>query len=397
MRKFLRLFPALLLAGSISTWLQAQDSTFYEENIPTVDKPMVDCRETNNINVGEVADAYPFLSADGLRLYFTSNREGGHGRFFLSQRNSVKEPFREPGVLGSQLTDGYYAGTLTADERTLCMVKNGDMYLSFRKDWKTEFSTPVLIKGQSNHYHFGPAISPDGNEIIVTVTVDGNDVMKRYRRIDDIEYREVDILPAPAGNEPGPGQFSKDGLSYYFSLEEEGKQEAIIWRYTRPTIRDAFVDLEKLPVSINKLIRNFQPSVNGDASIIVFVTSQNDAWEEDDIVLVNDPEKSLKAEEFYAKVVDNKSGLTVMNKVVTPEVKAYPNPFHNNIILEMDPAQVEGTVFSLYDLSGRLILSQRIATPRTDIRLNNLAGGTYVYQVVNSRKKMVSSGKLVRQ
>src|SRR5262245_38395074 len=82
----------------------------------TFDSPL-----TKLVNKPGVADAYPFLSGDGLRLYFTSNREGGHGRFFISKRNNLTEPFGEPVVLSKHLTDGYYAGSLTADELTLCM------------------------------------------------------------------------------------------------------------------------------------------------------------------------------------------------------------------------------------------------------------------------------------
>src|SRR6185369_17051813 len=74
------------------------------------------CRETTGINKTKVADSYPYITGDGLRLYFTSNREGGHGRFFISTRKSVNDPFVDPKVLSPNLTDGFYAGTLTADE-----------------------------------------------------------------------------------------------------------------------------------------------------------------------------------------------------------------------------------------------------------------------------------------
>ncbi len=356
----------------------------------------IDCRVTNGINQPKVADAYPYLSADGLRLYFTSNREGGHGRFFISQRTSVVLPFGEPMVLGKELVDGFYAGTMTADELTLCMVKAGDMYISYRRSMQHEFSQPVLIKGQSENYHFGPAISPDGSEIIVTVTVDDVDIMKMYRKRVTGEFEEAGVLPTPNQGEPGPGQFSKDGLSYYFSLEET-KEDAVIWRYSRPSVKDKFVDLEKLPVTINALKRNFQPSVNGDGSIIVFVTSQNDLWEEDDIMLVNDDGRKLEAMEKFETVTKNESGaIAVMNKVVTAKVRAYPNPFNDNITLEVDEESVEGSVVSIYDLRGALVSSERITGSRMTIELSQLAAGTYVYQVVNSKKKMLSSGKIVK-
>ena len=351
---------------------------------------------TKLVNKPGVADAYPFLSGDGLRLYFTTNREGGHGRFFISTRKNTMEAFGEAVVLSKNLTDGYFAGSLTADELTLYMVKSGKMYMSKRMSKDSEFGEPVLIKGVADKYHYGPAISPDGNEMIVMSSLGRNKIVKIYKKVTDTEFREAGELPIPEGNSPGPGQFSKDGLSYYFSFEN-GKKEVAIWRYSRRSVTDKFVDLEELPVRINALQRNFQPTVNADASIIIHTTSQNDLWDEDDIVLVNDPDKALTAPEQFTSVQKNNAkDLTVMNKVVTTQVRTFPNPFQSDIILEMSELPGEHTFFMLYDLTGKMIKQQRIVGQRTNIGLGNLPSATYIYQVVDDKKALISSGKLVK-
>jgi hypothetical protein len=348
------------------------------------------------VNKPGVADAYPFLSGDGLRLYFTSNREGGFGRFFISTRKNTSEPFGEPVVLSKKLTDGYYAGSLTADELTLCMVKSGKMYISKRMSTDSEFGEPVLIKGIVEKYHFGPAISPDGTEIIVMLSAGKNKMVKIYKIEGETLYREAGELPIPGTDEPGPGQFSKDGLSYYFSFEND-KKEVAIWRYTRQSTHDKFVDLEELPVKINALKRNFHPTVNADASIIVHTTSQNNLWEEDDIVLVSDPGKALTAPEQFTNVQKNDAqNITVMSKVVTAQVRTFPNPFQREVILEMSEQPGERTFFILYDLTGKMIKQQRIVNKQTRIELGNLPSATYIYQVVDDKKALVSSGKLVK-
>jgi hypothetical protein len=127
------------------------DSNLGESKSQKFDSPF-----TSLVNKPNVADAYPFLSGDGLRLYFTSNREGGHGRFFISERSSVMVPFGEAMVLSSKLTDGYYAGSLTRDELTLCMVKEGKLYISKRTEVGAEFEEPVLVEGIKSNYHYGP-------------------------------------------------------------------------------------------------------------------------------------------------------------------------------------------------------------------------------------------------
>lgn len=363
----------------------------------TSSKPLeFDSPLTKNVNKPGVADAYPFLSGDGLRLYFTSNREGGHGRFFISTRQNVTEPFGEPVVLSKNLTDGYYAGSLTGDELTLCMVKSGKMYISTRKSMDSEFGVPVLIKGIPETYHFGPAISPDGKEIIV-MGGRGTEEVKIYKRTGDNEYREAGTLPIPGNNEePGPGQFSKDGLSYYFSFEKKNK-EVSIWRYSRNALSSAFVDLEELPVKINALKRNFQPTVNSDASIIVHTTSQNDMWEQDDIVLVSDPAKALTMPEQFASVQKNDAkNLTIMNKIVATQIKTFPNPFQSDVIVEMSEQPAAGTLFILYDLSGKMIKQQQLSNSRTTIQLGNLPAAMYIYQVTDNKRKLLISGKLVK-
>ncbi|MEI9910681.1 MAG: hypothetical protein WDO71_13990 [Bacteroidota bacterium] len=39
-----------------------------------------------------------------------------------------------------------------------------------------------------------------------------------------MSFFEAGELPIPDGSDPGPGQFSKDGLSYYFSFENPNKE-----------------------------------------------------------------------------------------------------------------------------------------------------------------------------
>ncbi|MBL7743288.1 MAG: PD40 domain-containing protein [Chitinophagaceae bacterium] len=403
----MRQLPGFILSLSLTLFSrysfcqEVAEKAMIEEEVqiqPSSKPQKFDSPMTRLVNQPGVADAYPFLSADGLRLYFTSNREGGHGRLFISTRMSIKEPFGEPVVLSKHLPDGYYAGSLTSDELTLCMVSSGYMYISKRYSRSSEFGEPVQLKGIPDQYHFGPAISPDGNTIIVTVTLDNTDIFKIYNRQSEYSFTEAGVLAVPQGNDIGPGQFSKDGLSYYFSIEdEEVTKEASIWRYTRSSTSNKFVDLEQLPVTINALQRNFQPTVNADASIIVHVTSQNDLWEEDDIVLVNDPGKALTAPEQFTSIAKNDANtLTVKTKVASAQIRTFPNPFFNEIILEMNEQPGEGTVFTLYDLTGKMLKQQQIVNNRTALQFDKLPAATYIYQVTDAKRKLVSSGKLVK-
>jgi hypothetical protein len=399
------------------------DSTT-EENAKTVD-----CRETNGINKSKVADSYPYLSEDGLRLYFTSNREGGHGRFFISTRKSINDPFAEPKVLSKNLTDGYYAGTLTGDELTLCMVNSGSMYISTRSNRNEEFPSPIIVTGTTDSYNFGPSISKDGKEIIVTVKSGGKDKIRVYRRTGPATVDLKSSFSFTEGSDPGPGQFSKDGLSYYFSVEKNDKES--LWRFTRKTITDdIFGNPEQLPEHIKGLKNYLQPSLNGDGSILVFVTSPNNVWEGDDIILVNIFKKDFASPRLADSVISNTgNSVKMINKISTPQLieysnslkeylnpskqltiktkdpangngiyqlKVYPNPFAASINVEISELPGHGALFNLYDLSGKIIKQQKINDLQTRVVVNQLLAGVYTYQVVDEKGKLISSGKLVK-
>lgn len=360
-----------------------------EEELP----PPPDCRETNAINMHGQAEAYPYLSADGLRLYFTSSREGGHGRFFISTRKSIHDPFGAPTVLSRHLEDGYYAGTLTADELTLCMVMSGDMYISIRKSIRDEFPEPVKVEGTSDNYHFGPAISPDGKEIMVMETVNDKDHIRIYKRTGLYTVKEDGVLPVPEG-EPCPGQYSKNGLAYYFSIEI-GEEENI-WRYSRTSLQNRFADLQELPVQMKGLKNNLQPSVNGDGSILVFVTSPNELWQTDDILLVNNV-KGFDVPDVFTNVVSNETNtMKVMSKLTTTSLNIYPNPFHANITIDMNETPAAGTTLTLYDLAGRKMRQEMLTNRRTTLSLDRFIAGVYIYHVVDANGRVISSGKLVK-
>jgi Tol biopolymer transport system component len=70
------------------------------------------------------ADCTPHISADGLALYFNSDRDGGygHGDLYRATRNSISELFGEPLNLGSNVNSwvgAEHGPSVSLDELTL--------------------------------------------------------------------------------------------------------------------------------------------------------------------------------------------------------------------------------------------------------------------------------------
>ena len=351
---------------------------------------------TKKINKPSITEAYPFLSADGLRLYFTSNREGGHGRLYISSRNSIDEEFGEPEILSKHLTDPFYCGSLTADELTIYLAKNGAIYVSHRTDRKSSFGPPKQLEEIKNGWAFGPGISPDGKELVITTTPEGykDEVNVLYRKDAGGKFRQVEVLASPEGMDAGPAQFSKDGLSLYCSLENSKNNEEKLFRYKRNTIQDRFIEMDELPANLNIHSQCLQPTVNGDESLLAYVVS-NGGWSEDDIVLVN-MEGSKKNPAILTRDNADQS-LKMLQQINPAQVKVYPNPFRDHIVFEMKANPQEGTIFELYDLSGKLLRKERITDRVSDIRLTEGNSGFYLFRIMSREGKILSSGKLVRE
>ena len=64
----------------------------------------------------------------------------------------------------------------------------------------------------------------------------------------------------------------------------------------------------------------------------------------------------------------------------------YPNPAKSQINLKAD-AKLLGSVFSIYDNTGKLVLSGKINSENTVIELGNLSGGIYMFNVGGNLKQ----------
>jgi hypothetical protein len=334
----------------------------------------LDCRETNPVNKQKIADAYPWISADGLRLYFSSSRNVAFSKIHISTRASVEDAFGEPRILSSLVPEGFIGASFTVDELTMIAVKSGDLYISIRNDIHSAFPNPVEVKGiPGNIYHLGPSFSPDGKEIIVTVKHSGDYSIRRYVRTGTYELKEAGKIEVQEKGEPGPGQLSKDGLSYYFSIETKTTEQ--LWRYTRTALNQPFEKLEcindQLPGWMTSLRNNLQPSVNADGSILVFVTSHGKGWNDDEIGLVN----FVKP----AKPVITLKEIAAEKTMV--EVNVYPNPFTSAVTIDIAALPASGATVNVYDINGKLVKQQRITSTRSEIILDKLPAGIYPYNI----------------
>ena len=408
------------------------------------------------INNADTCEAYPFLSADGLRLYFTSDREEGFGKIFFCNRNSLTENFGTPRQLSKQLPDGFYAATLTADELTLYCCNNGEIYKTTRKSLHDDFSKPLKLTDFEDGWKFAPAISSYGNELILVKSKDTKDELVHYRKNPTGIFIEVNSIKAPGDNEPDPGQFSKDGLSFYISFEQKKADSAeeddehqfkqTIIKYYRNSVTENFIKYDEIP-ELNVDLRNHQPTMNGDETIFIVVNTGKDSWSENDLKFidvsaeqtpetVDEPKQIIVPDSSFrfsipdtclvfsspfdttvfvwrcslgeiqctlfeeivlvdSVISEQATSKPVIIPDLNPQIKIYPNPFIDNLVITL-PNESKNASFELLDISGRKIMSTRLNNGINRIQITIPLSGIFVYRITSDTGNLISSGKLVK-
>jgi len=118
----------------------------------------------------------PFISSDGLELYFASDRSGTWA-LYVSKRETTYEEWDEPinlVVLNSALENTGAGASLSADGLTLFLLSDRpggygdfDIYVTTREKKDADWSTPLNLGPQVNtqYTEFCPSISFDGHTL----------------------------------------------------------------------------------------------------------------------------------------------------------------------------------------------------------------------------------------
>jgi Tol biopolymer transport system component len=190
----------------------------------------------------------PCLSADGLTLYFNSNRPGGQGGtdLYMTKRSSPCSPWGTPISLGAVVNSEFQEmnPSLSADGRTLffseleydgAAVRPGgfgqcDIWMTTRKcpcgPWGPPVNLGTVVNSPS--VDGGPCISRDGLMLLFSSNRDGGqgfwDLWMSTRKSPEDPWGAPVNLGAPA-NSPawdGNAELSADGRTLYFASGRNG-------------------------------------------------------------------------------------------------------------------------------------------------------------------------------
>jgi len=83
-------------------------------------------------------------------------------------------------------------------------------------------------------------------------------------------------------------------------------------------------------------------------------------------------------------------------KGINLTVSAYPNPTTDYLTLEVKEFELSNLHFQLYDMSGKLLQSEKITGNQTSIAMSNLTPATYFVKVVQGKEE-VKTFKIIKK
>ena len=246
-------------------------------------------------NLGEAVnsaywEASPSTSADGLALFFDSDRPGGSGDrdLYFTTRATKDDDWGRPVNLGQSVNTPSYDGQpeISADGLSLYFSSdrlggfgNQDLWVTTRPTTDDEWGTPVNLESTVNSFAHDtePSISADGLTLFFDSDRPGGygswDIWMVTRASTDDQW----LTPVPLGppvnsvfNEGEPS-ISADGRMLYLCSDRPGGYGTFdLWVATRETTDDEWGTPVNLGSTVNTTLHDWGASISADGSTLYF-------------------------------------------------------------------------------------------------------------------------------
>jgi hypothetical protein len=249
------------------------------------------------------SDGLPRITADGLELYFNSNRSGGYGDYdlWVATRGKIDDDWGEPMNLGSTINTSTADAcpSISADGLTLFFASsrpggygNSDLYVTTRQTTDDPFGPPVNLGPtvNSSSLDSGPCISIDGLSLFFMSNrpggSGGDNVWLTTRETINGEW-SAPVNLGPNVNGSGLAGFpyiSDDGLLLFFASIRAGGYGAVdIWLAKWNTKDDTWGAPVNLGPVINSSRDELSVCISGNGSTLFFSSRRSGGVGDQDI------------------------------------------------------------------------------------------------------------------
>ena len=241
------------------------ETDIYVTKRPTKDDPWAEPLNLRTPVNSEAWDAEPYITADGLELYFISYRPGGYGEsdIYMTKRPTKDDPWGEPVNLGPIVNTSGYEGTpnLSSDGRMLFhygFAREGaigpvDIWMSSRATKDDEWADCVVLGSEVNSpaVDTNPCLSFDGSVLYFQSLRSGG--------LGEFDLWQVSIDPVVDLN----GDGIVDAADMCIIVDQWGTDDPLCDIGPMPW-GDGIVDVQDLIVLAEHLFEEFPPAEPGE-------------------------------------------------------------------------------------------------------------------------------------
>lgn len=243
------------------------------------------------ISAPSIDDDDPSLTGDLLELYFNSDRAGGVGDvdIWRSTRASSSDPWRTPAVVG-ELSTEYQDSTpeVAADGLTIWFASNRpggkgkyDIWFASRPNRSDPWSVPVAIPELNTPDNEGSPAVADSKRILVFYSdrsggAGGRDLYISSRASENDPWNEPSPLAAINSPEHDSNPYLASGASLLFfdSGRPGGQGARDLYVASRPTISDSFDSPTPL-AELNSESDEVDAWISADLRYLVFASDRS--------------------------------------------------------------------------------------------------------------------------
>ncbi len=322
-------------------------------------------RDLAEINDAFEADAYPWISGDGLRLYYTHSTPNNNELRF-TQRPNIQSNFGASVPLTIAVVDPV-SMWLSADELDAYVSDGYVLYYAHRNTTASAFAAPttITLTGFTPDFFTGASLNAAQTELFLFADIGGLYQMFRFVRTAPTSFALSQTFVFPPGYLASPGQLSKDELVYFMSTSYNLGPNRL-FQMTRPTPTDSFLinTFEEIIGVNDTLVWNSQPTMSDSLDILVFSRTITDDWTGNNLY-----------------IADKNVVTAVFDEAQDPAGMAiFPNPSQGNFTIRLTQQDVlaETATLQIWDAQGKNLVRQQFAS---ELRVTDFPQGIYFAKV----------------
>lgn len=323
-------------------------------------------RNISELNDPTLGDAFPWISSDGMRIYYTRGNFSER-RLVVTSRPDTLSFFASPTEVPGIASVNSISHWLSEDELTIYLCNGTSLYVSKRNTISSPFAIPaqVNLTLPTFDYIYGPSLNSDETKLYLSVNLQ-NEFLGIYELTNNghNSFEHTGAINFPSGHLVHSGQLSKDGLAFFYSASVLGSldQMYMLKREGTTEVFDAGTSMKIGGIS-DPDFNNGQASMSDGLKWVAFVRSTSDGWNSNDLYL---------AHLSYPSFIGEKDGISDMLSV-------YPNPAGNWLIVEQN---ISGSLKAeIYSVDGILMKEYSLLMSPATIDITGLLPGLYLIRI----------------